>query len=68
MRDPNRIPIILETLEKAWSNEPDLRLSQLIVNLINPEEPCPEVFYFEDDQLLKALTTEKKKQPGDDHH
>ena len=64
MRDPNRssqLPIILKKLEKVWSSEPDLRLGQLIVNLVNPKESCPEVFYFDDDQLLEALAAEEDR-------
>jgi len=34
---------------------PDLRLGQLIVNAVRPSDPCPEIFYIEDDGLLKGL-------------
>lgn len=67
MRDPNRIPIILKQLEKVWSREPDLRIGQLIVSLVNPEESCSKIFFFEDDQLLEALAAEEERQTGDDH-
>lgn len=55
MRDPERIIPILDALRVVWEQNPDLRLTQLLVNLIRPGEPCPRVFYFEDDELLKRL-------------
>ncbi|MBA4190121.1 MAG: hypothetical protein C0467_19225 [Planctomycetaceae bacterium] len=55
MRDPARIEPILELIRKVWSASPDLRLSQLLVTVIRPTEPCPQVFYFEDTELLKRL-------------
>jgi len=33
MRDPRRIPRILEKIEKLWSDMPDLRFGQLLINL-----------------------------------
>ena len=59
MRDPERIDIILSKLKTVWSEMPDIRLSQLIVNLIkedrHPEPTCPKVFYYEDDDLERML-------------
>ena len=37
MRDPNRIPIMLEELKILWETHPDWRLGQLIVNLSRAE-------------------------------
>jgi len=51
MRDPARIPRMLETIRKVWETHPDLRLGQLLVNAMRPSRPCPQVFYFEDDEL-----------------
>ncbi len=56
MRDPARIDDILEALRAAWVESPDLRLGQLVVNAIRPTRPCPDVFYAEDDALLRGLT------------
>jgi uncharacterized protein YihD (DUF1040 family) len=42
-------------LQAHWQQNPDLRLAQLLVGLINPKEPCPEVFYAEDEVLLAVL-------------
>jgi hypothetical protein len=40
MRDPARIKKILAELEKVWQRDPDLRLCQLIENLLPTERPC----------------------------
>lgn len=55
MRDPNRIPEILAHLERIWTANPDFRLGQLIVVGTKPNQPCPGVFYIEDDQLVEGL-------------
>jgi hypothetical protein len=46
---------ILENIANIWVKYPDLRLTQLIVNAINPKSPCPEIFYIEDSQLLYKI-------------
>ncbi len=56
MRDPDRIDPLLAKLGEAWKRHPDLRLGQLLVALVKPSEACPEVFYIEDDELLKRLS------------
>lgn len=33
MRDPNRIPRILNLLRTYWEENPDLRMGQIVVNL-----------------------------------
>lgn len=38
MRDPARIDRIVELLRKAWHDSPDLRLSQLVINLASWSE------------------------------
>lgn len=55
MRDPNRIESILDLLKEVWMQSPDLRLSQLIVNAIRPEQPAPQVFYAEDEKVVEGL-------------
>lgn len=48
MRDPNRMHSILEKITQVWKTYPDLRLSQLLLNL--------DIDYnTEDDELLKRL-------------
>lgn len=55
MRDKNRIPKILTELQRIWEAHPDLRLGQLLVIAANPPDPCPAVFYIEDEELLQGL-------------
>lgn len=57
MRDPARIPRMLETIRKVWETHPDLRLGQLLVNAMRPSRPSPQVFYFEDDKLEPRIAT-----------
>ncbi len=56
MRDPDRIDPLLDKLKEVWKRHPDLRLGQLIVVLAKPTEPCPGVFYIEDDVLTERLS------------
>lgn len=49
MRDPKRIPIVLDVLRRRWEQSPDLRLCQLIVNLTRHADP----FYVEDEELMR---------------
>jgi hypothetical protein len=55
MRDPDRIDGVIDAFRKAWKQQPDLRLGQLIVIATRPREACPEVFSIEDGALLKGL-------------
>lgn len=57
MRDPNRIDITLEEIKKIWKKYPDLRLGQLILNVI----PESYLYYTEDDDLLRAIKQGYKK-------
>lgn len=55
MRDPKRIDDILHELRRVWTQHPDWRLTQLLVNLsIVPNTPG-YWYYWEDDDILKAL-------------
>lgn len=51
MRNPQRIPKILDELKGVWSTFPDLRLGQLLLNVLNDRE----LYYVEDKDLLKYL-------------
>lgn len=51
MRDINRIDKILEELKLIWKNVPDLRLGQLLLNVLQD----PALYYVEDDQLIDYL-------------
>ena len=56
MRDPKRIPIILEKIRKLWEAYPDLRLGQLVYNAAwDSREKGVDVFYTEDDALEEGL-------------
>lgn len=51
MRDINRIDKILEEIKLIWKNVPDLRLGQLLLNVLQD----PALYYVEDDQLIDHL-------------
>ena len=51
MRNPERIPEILKRLEKIWLKYPDLRLGQLIGNVVEGIR----LYYGEDDNLITTL-------------
>ena len=51
MRDVNRIDVILNEIKNIWKKYPDLRLGQLICNVI-----CdPALYYIEDEKLIEVL-------------
>lgn len=51
MRDINRIDLILDRLKALWKRNPDLRLGQLILNVVRD----PMLYYIEDEQLIDVL-------------
>jgi len=53
MRDPERIPEILNKLKEIWEKYPDLRLGQLISNM-SDRSPWP-LFYIEDDEFIERM-------------
>lgn len=54
MRDPNRIPEVLEEIEHLWRLHPDWRLGQLISNLTAWSDPVEgSVYDIEDDALVE---------------
>jgi len=55
MRDPKRIPIILERLKIIWEKNPDLRLGQLILNAEKSDLVFSSVYNTEDNDLLNEL-------------
>lgn len=64
MRDPDRIPRLLDLLNEIWKLNPDLRLGQIIE--WEAHKAGLNVFYIEDDimeQQLKArLAVEREVQ------
>lgn len=53
--EPDNAKEVLEAIEKAWAKYPDLRLTQLLVNVIKPSESCSEIYYTEDSKLIDLL-------------
>lgn len=51
MRDISRIDAILEELKIIWKEVPDLRLGQLLLNVLQD----PALYYVEDADLVKYL-------------
>ena len=52
MRRPERIPNILGELGRIWTRHPDLRLGQLIGNVVDG----PALYHIEDIELLQLLS------------
>ena len=52
MRDPQRIPEVLEVIEQLWRLHPDWRLGQLISNLTAWSDPVEGSVYDIDDDVL----------------
>ena len=53
-RDPNRIPHIINLLQKAWEKNPDWRLGQLFENL---KRYCgkDDLFFIEDGMMQELI-------------
>lgn len=52
MRNPLRICKVLDRLEEVWAENPDLRLGQLILNVIRDES---QLYNIEDEQLIERI-------------
>lgn len=63
-RNAARIPYILGEIEKMWRAHPDLRLGQLIMNVVDNRDV---LYYLEDEELLKKLRAEYDKFYGGAH-
>ena len=55
---------MLRSLGLLWERYPDMRLSQLLINVMSPREPCPEVFYQEDGNLIRKIERATKNGLG----
>lgn len=55
MRDPNRIPMVLAAVGRAWTERPDERLGQLLNNAVVHDNVETPLYYLEDGALLGAL-------------
>lgn len=57
-RDYRRIPRMLKKLEQAWAQDPDARLTQLIVNCVDSDfliRNAGDPYYYEDTELERGL-------------
>lgn len=54
MRDPSRIPRIVNELYQIWAMQPDLRLGQIMGN-------ADISYYTEDDEALEKLVETKER-------
>jgi len=66
MRDPNRIPEMIQILEEFWKANPDYRLGQLITVATRPTTPHPGTYAIEDDEMLDGLKSIGKPRPRND--
>jgi hypothetical protein len=48
-KEPHLQVCVIKAIREEWSRNPNMRLNQLLVNAIAPQEPCPEIF------LLKTV-------------
>jgi len=58
MRDFRRIDRIIKRVAEIWKTQPDLRLTQLIMNAL---EMNSDPYYVEDDDLEKKLIEYQNK-------
>jgi uncharacterized protein YihD (DUF1040 family) len=54
-RNPDRIDRILELLKEAWRNEPDFRLTQLIMVVSDKPQDAGALWHMEDDAIESNL-------------
>jgi hypothetical protein len=47
---------LLESITNVIAKYPELRLGQLLVNAINIQQPCPDLFHIEDNVLAEKLS------------
>ena len=60
MRDPKRIDVVLAKIREEWTKYPDLRLMQLLVNVLG----VGDHFYVEDEEFLAKLAEYAKNTEG----
>lgn len=64
MRDPKRIYQFYADLSEVWSNVPDWRFGQLVMNLLGDyiRDTKSDPFYAEDDELMQFFQDYFKKE------
>ncbi len=60
-KEPGIEEDVINAIMETWAKYPDMRLTQLIVNAIAPNEPCIEIFNTEDSELIKLLNRLKDR-------
>jgi len=60
-REPNIEDQVIESIKEAWEKYPDMRLAQLLVNAIAPDNPCIEIYNTEDSDLISLLNRFKNQ-------
>ncbi len=61
-RDPDRIDRMIELLRQAWHASPDMRLTQLIINVSDIHHDCGPIYYLEDTEMEANLHHEIEAQ------
>lgn len=51
-----RVGDVLGVLDACWRRHPELRLGQLLVNVVDLERPVPELFYLPDAELARRAS------------
>lgn len=54
-KEPNMQEELIRELFQVWKDDPSLRFAQLLTNVIEPEDSCPEIYHIEDSELLSRL-------------
>ena len=52
MKDPKRIQLVIDTIRGIWYQYPNMRLGQLISNVIDSKT---DLFYVEDHVLIEKM-------------
>jgi len=57
MRDPNRIPELLNLIGQVWMLAPDLRICQVLLHAayLSGHTLSNDLFYVEDDKMVEGL-------------
>ncbi len=65
MRDPERIPLVLQEIERAWRLHPDWRLGQLVCNLAAWIDASQNIVWDVEDDALVAEARRHVAERGD---
>jgi uncharacterized protein YihD (DUF1040 family) len=52
---------VIQAIKEAWAQNPDMRLTQLLINAIAPGDTCSELYSIEDSKLIKLLNNFKNR-------